>query len=232
MLFGDSLITFSIQAINVKGILVTLEGIDGSGKSTVSRHLAQALVKACPDRLFIFTAEPTKSETGAILRSRLSESCALEDEVTKARRMEELFLFMADHADHLSHTIIPSLRAGAIIISDRYTDSTAAYQGVTLRGIVPDPVEWIRSLYRPWNVSPDLTLFFSIDPSRALERIVSRKIAEKFERAEFLREVDGNFRRVASFEPKRFVIVDAGRGIDDVAKDALSMILALIKQSA
>ncbi len=216
----------------MKGLLVTLEGIDGSGKSTVSRHLAQALVKACPDRHFIFTAEPTKGETGAILRSRLSESCALEDEVTKVRRMEELFLFMADHADHLSHTIIPSLRAGAIIISDRYTDSTAAYQGVTLRGIVPDPVEWIKSLYRPWNVYPDLTLFFSIDPSRAMERIVSRKIAEKFERAEFLREVDGNFRRMASFEPKRFVIVDAGRGIDDVAKDALSMILALIEQSA
>jgi dTMP kinase len=216
----------------VKGLLVTLEGIDGSGKSTVSHLLKQSLTQTWPGRRFIFTAEPTKGETGAILRSRLSKSRALEDEVSKARRMGELFLFMADHADHLSHTIIPSMQTGAIIVSDRYTDSTAAYQGVTLRGIVPDPVEWIRSLYRPWNVSPDLTIFFSIDPSRALKRIVSRQIAEKFERAEFLREVDGNFRRIASLEPERFAIVDAGREIDDVAKDALSLICALIERSA
>ena len=61
---------------------------------------------------------------------------------------------MADHAHHLTKTVLPSLEAGAIVLSDRYADSTAAYQGVTLKGIVPDPVPWIQSIYSPGICSP------------------------------------------------------------------------------
>ncbi|HSD57955.1 MAG TPA: dTMP kinase [Methanotrichaceae archaeon] len=215
----------------MRGLLITLEGIDGSGKSTVSRLLARNLSQALPSRRLVFTAEPTNGETGHILRARLSQTSDWNEEVSKAKRMEELFLFMADHADHLSKIVIPSLQEGAIVISDRYADSTAAYQGVTLRGIVPDPVEWIQSLCRPWNVLPDLTIVFALDPALALRRIESRASAEKFERAEFLRDVDGNFRRLAEKEPKRFVLIDAGRKIEDVAKEALSLILGKVELS-
>ena len=162
------------------------------------------------------------------MRAHLSQTSDWNEEVSKAKRMEELFLFMADHADHLSKIVIPSLQEGAIVISDRYADSTAAYQGVTLRGIVPDPVEWIQSLCRPWNVLPDLTIVFALDPALALRRIESRASAEKFERAEFLRDVDGNFRRLAEKEPKRFVLIDASRKIEDVAEEALSQILGKV----
>jgi dTMP kinase len=215
----------------VNGLLITLEGIDGSGKSTVSRLLARSLSQALPGRRLVFTAEPTNGEAGKILRVRLSQASDWDEEASRAKRMEELFLFMADHADHLSKLVIPSMQKDAVVISDRYADSTAAYQGVTLRGIVPDPVEWIQSLLRPWNIFPDLTIVFALDPALALRRIESRASAEKFERAEFLRDVDRNFRRLAENEPERFVLIDASRDIDDVAKDALSLILRKIDLS-
>lgn len=221
----------------MRGLLITLEGIDGSGKSTVSRLLARNLARALPVRRFVFTAEPTKGEAGRILRSYLSQAPNWPDVVSKAERMEELLLFMADHADHLSKIVIPSLKDGAIVISDRYADSTAAYQGVTLRGIVPDPVEWIQSISRPWNVLPDLTIVFAIDPALALRRIESRASAkrasaEKFERAEFLGDVDRNFRRIAEMEPNRFALIDASQKMEDVAKVALSLILEKIESSS
>jgi dTMP kinase len=209
----------------VKGLLITLEGIDGSGKSTVSRLLARSLGQALPDRRLVFTAEPTNGKMGKILRSHLSQASNWPEEISKAKRMEELFLFMADHADHLSKTVIPSLQEGAVVISDRYADSTAAYQGATLREIVPDPVIWIQNICRPWNVLPDLTIVFALDPALALRRIESRSSAEKFERAEFLKDVDENFRRLAENEPERFVLIDASQKIEDVARDALSLIL-------
>lgn len=220
----------------MRGLLITLEGIDGSGKSSVSRLLARDLIKAMPGRRFVFTAEPTNGEAGTILRAHLSQATIWPEEVSKAKRMEELLLFMADHADHLSKVIIPSIQEGSVVISDRYADSTAAYQGVTLRGIVTDPVEWIQNISRPWNVLPDLTIVFAIDPGMALRRIESRASAErtsaeKFERAEFLREVDRNFSRIAKMEPERFVLIDASRRIDDVAKEALSLIIAAIENS-
>lgn len=220
----------------MKGLLITLEGIDGSGKSSVSRRLARDLVQALPGRRFVFTAEPTNGETGTILRAHLSQTAIWPEEVSKAKRMEELLLFMADHADHISKVIIPSMQEGSVVISDRYADSTAAYQGVTLRGIVPDPVEWIQNISRPWNVLPDLTIVFAIDPESALRRIESRASAkrastEKFERAEFLREVDRNFRRIAKMEPERFVLIDASQRIDNVAKEGLSLILRTIERS-
>jgi dTMP kinase len=144
--------------------------------------------------------------------------------------MEELFLFMADHAGHLAKTIIPSLQCGAIILSDRYTDSTAAYQGVTLRNVLPDPVQWIRSLYKPWNIPPDRTLLFVLDPGLALQRMQSRPGREKFERFEFLQSVDKNFRMLAAGEPERFVLIDAGKPPETVAEEALLSILELLSR--
>lgn len=210
----------------MKGQLITMEGIDGSGKSTAIRHIAKRLKALFPERRLLLTAEPSDSGAGRILRSQILRSTAAEP--LPAEHMEELFLFMADHAHHLTQTIIPSLEQGAIVLCDRYADSTAAYQGVTLQGIVPDPVQWIREIYRPWNLTPDRTLLFLLDPEISLQRISSRPGKEKFERLEFLRQVDGNFRRLASLEPERFVMVDASMGAEEVAKRATSSILDIL----
>jgi len=212
----------------VRGQLITLEGIDGSGKSTAAKAMAAGLKELMPERIIVLTAEPTTGEAGRILRKELSSCSEDQDETTTARRMRELFLFMADHADHLAKTVIPALEAGAIVVSDRYADSTAAYQGVTLRGIVPDSVQWIRSLYRPWNVIPDKTLLFVLNPTEALERLGARSAREKFERNDFLKEVDMNFRLLAALEPERFVQIDAEQEEEAVAKSALRAVMDLV----
>jgi dTMP kinase len=228
-------VLFSIPAISsspfmgtipaVKGQLITLEGIDGSGKSTAALHIVSKLQEIMPDRKIVCTAEPTTGEAGRILRSKLSQANTVE---TPESVMQELFLFMADHADHLERLVLPSLREGAIVISDRYADSTAAYQGVTLHGVVHDPVQWIRTIYSPWNRRPDRTLLFVLDPRVALERMHSRKGKEKFEQFWFLQSVDENFRRLAEQEPKRFVQIDAGHDIETVVETAINAVLGLI----
>ena len=212
----------------MKGLLITLEGIDGSGKSTAAKHIASRLAETMPERRLVLTAEPTTGQVGHILRAELAKACGDETKPSAASRMQELFLFMADHAHHLTKIVLPSLQAGAMVLSDRYADSTAAYQGVTLKGIVPDPVSWIQSIYRPWNLCPDKTLLFVVDPHAALQRMQSRRGREKFERLEFLRTVDENFRHMAALEPERFVEIDAGQDAENVAEEAIKAILNLI----
>jgi dTMP kinase len=212
----------------VKGQLITLEGIDGSGKGTVAKHIAARLTEMMPERRLVLTAEPTTGQAGRILRAEMAKTCEEECEPSVARRMQELFLFMADHAHHLSETVLPALQTGAIVLSDRYADSTAAYQGVTLKGIVPDPVSWIQNIYRPWNLVPDITLLLILDPHIALQRMQSRRGRQKFERLEFLRLVDDNFRRMAALEPERFVQIDAEKDEENVADDAMNAIIELI----
>ena len=222
----------------MRGVLITLEGIDGSGKTTALRIISRKLVETIPERHFVFTAEPTSSQAGEVLRNvHLSGRQVTEThEICRVRRIEEMLLFMADHANHLAETVIPALSEADIVISDRYADSTAAYQGVTLREIIPDPVKWIRDLYHPWNIIPDLTLLFVLDPDIAVKRIRSRNVAdnilEKFEREVFLREVDGIFRLLAKAEPERFALIDASRRIEDIAADALKAIIDLLSQES
>ncbi len=211
----------------MKGQLITLEGIDGSGKSTVSLRIVSKLREIMPDTKIVCTAEPTTGDAGRILRSKLSQSNADE---TPESVMQELFLFMADHADHLERLVLPSLRDGAIVISDRYADSTFAYQGVTLHGVVNDPVQWIQTIYIPWNRCPDRTLLFVLDPEIALERMHSRKGREKFEQFRFLQSVDKNFRLLAAQEPGRFVLIDASCDIEIVVETAMNAVLDLIRQ--
>lgn len=209
------------------GRLITLEGIDGSGKSTALPHIARKIAEREPKRKIVLTAEPTSGEVGRILRAGLKEASG-DEQASPAMRMNELFLFMADHAEHLDQMVLPSLKVGAVVLSDRYADSTAAYQGVTLEGILPHPVFWIQEVFRPWNAVPDMTLLFLLDPERALKRLGSRPGKEKFERLEFLRSVEENFRIISSAEPERFVLIDAAQDEESVARDAARAVLDLL----
>ncbi|MDR0767674.1 MAG: dTMP kinase [Methanosarcinales archaeon] len=204
-----------------KGKLVTFEGIDGSGKSTMLSRL-QKLNESAPlwETGTVFTREPTKETlTGNAVYA------AIENHVDP---LAELFLFLADHAAHLAETVRPALDAGNLVISDRYSDSRCAYQGATLKNTIPDAFNFVRRLHEPWTIKPDLTFFFDIRPEVSCERCKDRGAQTKFERVDFLKEVTANFRKLAEDEPERFVIIDAEKPPEENEKIILEKIKKLV----
>ena len=192
-------------------MLVTLEGIDGSGKTTDWETLHDAYLDAT------FTREPTESWYGdAVYRSIADDD---------ADPLAELFLYTADHADHLSRVIEPALEAGDLVISDRYSDSRYAYQGATLEGVLAEPMEYVIDVHRPFTVDPDLTIYFDLDPETAAARAGA---TNKFEHAAYLTSVRANYERLLERDPDRFVRVDASRSpeavlerVETILEDAL-----------
>lgn len=183
-------------------MLVTLEGLDGSGKTMVW----EALQDVYPDA--VFTREPTETWYGEAVRRSMADD--------DADPLAELFLFTADHADHLAETVRPALDAGELVVSDRYTDSRYAYQAATLEGIIDRPMEYIRGVHQPFTRPPDLTIFLDVDPETAAAR---SDRGDKFEAREYLRQVRENYRRLIRAEPHRFREVDATRSPEAVVAD-------------
>ncbi|MBI4362248.1 MAG: dTMP kinase [Euryarchaeota archaeon] len=186
--------------------LITLEGIDGSGKSTILRRLRHNL-----PRRVVFTKEPTGGPLGRLVRAGLARGHRIDP-------LAEALLFVADHAEHVALTLRPALEKGRPVISDRYSDSRYAYQSVTLRDIVSEPLQWLQELHRPITIAPQQTLLLVVDPREAISRMEGRR-KTKFEREVFLRVVQLNYRKLALAEPWRFVVVDANRDLDKVAWD-------------
>ncbi|NLX50015.1 MAG: dTMP kinase [Methanospirillum sp.] len=178
-------------------VLITIEGIDGSGKSTLVRRLRARLADIDP----VFTREPTAGWTGKAVRRGIAREI---DPVAEA------LLFAADHASHLETTIRPALRRGRTVISDRYSDSRYAYQSVVLDGRLPDPLEWLKSVHAGWTIPPDRTFLLVLPVDRAMERLErggGRR--EHFEQADLLERIQGAYLELAGSEPDRFVLVDA-----------------------
>jgi dTMP kinase len=188
-----------------KILLITLEGIDGSGKSTLHASLKGHLADLDP----VFTREPGATWVGDSVRRAIAEQI---DPVTEAT------LFVADHAAHLATVIRPALAEGRLVISDRYSDSRYAYQSVTLKGIIPDPEGWLRAMHNSWTVIPDRTFLCVLPVDDALSRLKPDIQREHFEKRGTLESVQHNYLSYARREPSRFVIVDAMLDQEVVAK--------------
>lgn len=198
-------------------MFITLEGIDGSGKSTQARLLAQAVENA--GREVLLTREPGGSKGAEEIRALV-----LEGEPDRWSAETEILLFTAARRDHLEKTIRPALAAGKVVICDRFADSTRVFQGVT-RGDLQDKVNRLHE--EMIGVEPDLTLLFDMDPTVGLSRAKSRQTAEeRFEDfgADFQIKVRAAFLKLADAHG-RFCVIDAGRGIDDVAADVAKTVL-------
>jgi len=117
-----------------------------------------------------------------------------------------LFLYTADHADHLSRVVRPALSAGNLVVSDRYSDSRYAYQGATLADELDDAVGYVREIHEPFTRPPDLTLYFDVPPEVGAER---SGMTNKFEGAAYLERVRENYERLVAADPDRFVRIDA-----------------------
>lgn len=200
------------------GCFLSFEGIDGSGKSTQARLLADAMRGL--GHTVCLTREPGGS-TGAEEIRRL----VLEGEPDRWSTETELLLFTAARRDHLEKTIRPALARGEVVISDRFADSTRIYQGLT-RGDLRETVDRLHDLVI--GCEPDLTVLIDIDPTLGLSRAVARAGKEmRFEDMGIAvqEKARAGFLALAAAHP-RFAVIDGARAPELVAVDVLATALA------
>jgi dTMP kinase len=192
-------------------MLVTLEGIDGSGKTSAWEALRAAGLGVETT----FTREPTDSWYGEAVARSIADD--------EADSLAELFLYTADHADHLSSVVRPALDRGEVVVSDRYSDSRYAYQGATLADHpeLDDPLEFVRDIHQPWTRPPDLTIYLDVSPEIGAERAGA---TNKFEQAEYLQRVADNYERLVADEPERFVRIDGEQPPEAVRDEVVEAI--------
>ncbi|MBN2397480.1 MAG: dTMP kinase [Deltaproteobacteria bacterium] len=201
------------------GVFVTFEGIEGSGKTTQIRKAADYLKQrglSC-----IVTGEPGGTPLGGELRKILLDKTALA-----LSGRTELLLFAADRAQHVEEVIMPALEQGVVVLCDRFSDATVAYQGYG-RG---EDREYVRSLcaFASRSLVPDMTLLFDISAEAGLARIMDRAHRtgsapreDRFERERlrFHEIIRDGYLTLAQGDPARFRVIDASRDIDEVHRD-------------
>jgi dTMP kinase len=190
---------------------ITFEGIDGSGKSTISKLVAEKLRSTGHD--VVWTFEPTDSTVGKFVQECIR---------TQSDPYVTSFTFIADrilHCKQIQHW----LNEGKIVLCDRYAESTYAYQAAQLEGSITDPLKWLQELSTGRILIPDRTFLFLIDPEASLARIQNRTELVPFERLSFLKKVHGNYLKVS--QGKRFVHVDATRPIEELVQHCYDDIL-------
>ena len=194
-------------------MFITFEGIEGSGKTTQQRRLAQHLEAA--GRTVVITKEPGGTPLADRIRAMLLDSMSVVDPIA------EVFLFAASRRQHTVDVIEPALARGEVVLCDRYADSTLAYQGFG-RLIDLDRLRMLNE-WATGSRRPDLTLLFDLDEETGLRRAVSRNAAAthdegRFEAEDlrFHRRVREGYLALATSEPKRFAVIDANGTADDV----------------
>ena len=201
-------------------MFITLEGPEGSGKTTAVEAAVNKLVEM--GYQIVHTREPGGTPIAEQIRNVI-----LDKENIKMDPRTEALLYAASRRQHLVEKVWPALKEGKIVICDRYLDSSLAYQGGA-RGLGVDNILNI-NLFATENTWPDLTLLFDIDPKLGLERIAKNASREvnrlDLEKIEFHNKVRDTFLQLAKRFPNRFVIIDASQDRETVAKDTLQAIL-------
>lgn len=190
----------------MSGLFITFEGIDGAGKSTHIQAVADRLRAAGRD--VVLTREPGGTPLAETLR-----------ELVLHRPMDaltEALLIFAARRDHLQQVIEPALQRGSVVLCDRFTDATFAYQGAG-RGfdgaVLAQLEQWVQQ-----GRQPDLTLWFDLPPDVAARRLAGARVPDRFEQqpAEFFRRVNDGYRARAEADAPRFIRVDASLERDAV----------------
>ena len=199
----------------MSGLFITFEGVEGSGKSTQIQRLADRIKSKDANLDLLVTREPGGTDSAESIRQLLVTGRA-----DKWRAATEAMLMSASRHEHVEHVIRPAIESGAIVVCDRFYDSTRVYQGIV--GGVPEPdIEALNRL-ACGNLVPDLTILLDMDVDEGLRRADGRETAEtRFESkgVEFHRKVRSGFLELAARHSGRFVVIDAGREIDRVTSD-------------
>ena len=202
-------------------MFITVEGPEGSGKSSVMKAVAERLAKEGYD--IVFTREPGGTPIAEQIREVI-----LNKENTKMDKVTEALLYAASRRQHLVEKVWPLTKEGKIVISDRFLDSSLAYQGGA-RGLGIEKVLEINK-HATDGYFPDLTLLFDLEPEIGLARIAANKGREvnrlDLEKIEFHHEVRANFLKIAEMFKERFVVLDASKPFDNVVEQAYNAIKA------
>jgi len=192
-----------------QGVFITLEGVEGAGKSTLMAYAAEYFSEK--DREVIQTREPGGTKTGEQIRAILLDS----DNETLTDNTELLLMFAA-RMQHIDEVIKPALSSGKIVICDRFTDATYAYQGAG-RGLDTTRIEALEKWVQQ-GLKPDITLLFDLDIETGLRRANQRSDADRFEQEEisFFERIRSCYLKRAKEEPKRFRIIDASKSFENV----------------
>ncbi|WP_019631897.1 dTMP kinase [Actinomadura atramentaria] len=193
-----------------RGVFIAFEGGEGAGKTTQARLAAIWLRDHGYD--VVTTHEPGATKIGMRLRAML-----LDRETTGLSPRAETLLYAADRADHVANVIRPAMRRGAIVVSDRYVDSSLAYQGYGRR----EPVADIARLndWATTGLLPDLTILLEVQPEAGLRRLPAPADRIESEPAEFHERVRDGFRALAEADPDRYLVLDAGRPQNELSRE-------------
>jgi dTMP kinase len=211
------------------GIFISFEGLEGAGKSTQYKKLCSYLEKKKVK--FVSSNEPGGSEIGNSIKTIL-----INNKFNNMQSKTELFLFSAARYQHVCEVIKPSLANGYMVITDRYVDSTIAYQAYG-RGLDLDLIKNINRIATD-GVYPDLTFLLDICPKKSIERLLKRvAITQKKldrieeEKIEFFQKVREGYLALAKAEPGRFKIIDAEEDIDKIHNKIIKYLTELLRNN-
>ena len=205
----------------MKGRFISLEGIEGTGKSTQAKLLSDYLKEKGFD--VVLTEEPGGTQIGLRIRELL-----LSVEHKGMTAVTELLLYNASRSQHIREIILPAISRGAIVITDRFTDSTIAYQGFG-RGIDPGLIDSI-DLIATERLRPDITILLDLDAEVGLKRNkgINKTDRLELEDLEFHQRVRNGYHNLAEKEPERIKLIDASAGIQEIHNRISSIITNFI----
>jgi dTMP kinase len=200
------------------GLFVCFEGGEGAGKSTQSSLLRDHLVSL--GRAVVLTFEPGDTEVGQKVRQ-----IVLTPETGHLADATEALLYAADKAEHLDKVVLPALAEGKVVITDRYVDSTLAYQGAG-RAIPPGELEQM-ARWATGDLRPHLTVLLDLEPSHGLTRFDERDRIEG-EPLDFHQRVRAAFLELAGRDPEHYLVLDAHGDVDEIAAAVRTRVEALL----
>ena len=211
-----------------KGFFITFEGMEGSGKSTQIHRLADKLAEMKREIIV------TRSPGGTPIAEKIRDILKIRDPRENVMPETELLLFAACHSQMTDHLIAPALERGALILCDRFYDSTMAYQGYA-RTLDRDFVARINA-FSCRGIRPDLTLILDLDPAEGIRRSRIRATAKEVandrfdsEAMQFHHAVRNAFLNLAEKEPERFVVIDAARTEEEVQQQITEAVHARLE---
>lgn len=202
---------------NRKPYFITMEGIEGVGKSTNIATISEYLRERGID--YIVTREPGGTALAEKIRSLL-----LEVDAEPVTELSELLLMFAARSQHIETLIKPALESGKWVICDRFTDATFAYQGGG-RGLDRDKISQLQTMVQD-ELQPDLTIILDLDPQTGMQRARKRGSLDRFEREEmeFFDRVRQTYLDIAEAEPERCATIDASQPLERVKSSLLQVL--------